>query len=60
MVKLYCDEILVDEFFVALPENGVAWGEETIVKQYPTKHMIGENRKYRFEFSPHNLWLMER
>lgn len=60
MVKLYCDEILVDEFFVALPENGVAWGEETIVKQYPAKHMIGENRKYRFEFSPHNLWLMER
>ena len=58
--KLYCEDIFVDEFFIALPENGIAYNEKAVIIQYPKKYMIGENRKYRFEFSPHSLWLMER
>ena len=58
--KLYCEDIFVDEFFIALPANGIAYNEKAVIIQYPKKYMIGENRKYRFEFSPHSLWLMER
>lgn len=58
--KLYCDDIFVDGFFIALPENGVAYDEKAAIKQYPRKYMIGEKRNYRLEFLPHNLWLMER
>lgn len=58
--RLYCEDIFVDEFFIALPANGIAYNEKAVIIQYPKKYMIGENRKYRFEFSPHSLWLMER
>lgn len=58
--KLYCEDIFVDEFFIALPANGIAYNEKAVIIQYPKKYMIGENRRYRFEFSPHNMWLMER
>lgn len=59
-VKWYCDDVFVDEFFIALPENGVKYNEEAVVIQYPKKYMIGKRGSDRFEFSPQSLWLMER
>lgn len=58
--KLYCEDIFVDEFYVALPPNGISSKGSATVIQYPLKRMPGQKRSYRFEFSPHNLWLMEK
>lgn len=67
-VKLFCDDttdVLVDDFYVALPENGVPCGGDAGVYYYPEKYMIPidkktKTRKYRCEISPHKLWIMEQ
>lgn len=67
-VKLFCDDttdVLVDDFYVALPEDGVACDGVANVYYYPEKYMIPIDektglRKYRCKISPHKLWLMEQ
>lgn len=61
-VKLYCGNTFVDQFYIALPENGIRNVDvlNKPIYQYPQKYMQGEKRRYRFEFSPHKLWLTER
>ncbi len=60
-VKVFCDDIPVDDMCVALPVFGVCCGCTEKINAYPKKYMIdGECRKFRFEIVPNKLWLMER
>ena len=59
-VKIYCDEIFVEEICVALPKFGVECGKTAKVSMFTYKYMTGKNRNYRFEISPNKFYLLER
>ena len=58
-VRVYCENKLVDDVCVALPKLGVECGGEAMVYAYMKKHMLGTDKKYKFEIQPNRLWLME-
>ncbi len=57
--KIYCDDILVDDVCVAMPQLGLKLDNKTNIRITSRKFMIGNDRNYRLEFSPNKLWLME-
>lgn len=59
-VKVYCDEVLVDDMCIALPKFGVECGKCKKLSVNMLKYMIGKNRKYRYEITPNKLYLLER
>lgn len=62
LMRVYCEDILLDTVCVTLPRNGVPCDKGYIVRAYPlAQYMIeGEKRNYRCEFEPIRLWMIEQ
>ena len=59
-VKVYCDDIFVDEVCCPFPSHGIRYNSSFQGKFPLKKYMIdGETRNYRFEYAPNRLWLIE-
>ena len=60
-LDLYCDDIFMDEVYVALPFNGVKCGDgKATIEAYSKMYMIGEDRDYTLEFTACNLFVIEQ
>ncbi len=60
-VRLLCDEgTLIDELIVPLPSLGIPCGSSESFKGATAKYMHGEHKRFRMEFAPDKLWLIER
>lgn len=59
-VVVYGDGIFIDRIPVVFEEDGLELGKTATIHNYLTKTLSGNDRKYTFNITPINLWLMEK